>query len=717
MFERLFSPLQLRRITLENRVCFLAHRTNFGLRGRLTDRLIAYYRRRAEGGCGLIIVGELSIHPNDQPWETLIKAYEPQAVKDYRLLTDSLHAHGAPVFAHLRHHGFQSSGAISRQAVWGPSAVADIAFGETAKPMEIEDIEEACRAFAQAAVFARDGGFDGLEIDMGPESLLRQFLSPISNAREDGYGGSMENRMRFPLEALAAVRKAVGNDFTVGVRLCVDEKFWGGISVEDSLQFAASFEKTGHCDFINTAVGTYYNLHLIPASMHTPIGFTVEPAEQIKRAVGIPVLASHQVGFPGMAEEVLQNNQADAVGFVRVLICDPDAPKKAREGNPESIRFCVKDNMGCNGRVSQAKKLGCTLNAEVGYEYEHAAKEISPITGFNENTISQKSPRPSALPPLPQGEGRGEGGSKRGFPLTLTLSLRERGQRNASFGESEKGESEKAASALLHKKIVVVGAGPAGMEAARVAKERGHEVVLYEKDESPGGQVRLISLRPGRQSMGGIINHLSRSLEKAGVRVIAGVEATPELILELAPDAVIIATGSKPVVRPVPGEYGPPRVLSVPEALSGLYPLGQKILFIDENGGHHATATVELFAEQGKSVTMTTSDLFIGMELAPLGDLYLTRQRLLQKGVTFLPDVRIDRISGDVVEGRDIYTNEILRFEGYDNIILDMGNVPEDDLYFKLKGKVKEIHRIGDCVAPRGIHMAIFEGNRVGSRL
>lgn len=656
--DHLFRPLPLGKITLENRICFLAHRTNFGVRGRLTERHIGYYRRRAEGGCGLIIVGELSIHPNDQPWETLIKAYDPGAIKGYRLLTDSLRAHGARALAHLCHHGFQSSGAISRQAVWGPSAVADIAFGETAKPMEIEDIEEACKSFAQCAVYAREGGFDGIEIDMGPESLLRQFLSPISNFRRDEYGGSLENRMRFPLEALAAVRKAVGRDFTVGVRLCADEKFWGGISVEDSKLAAASFEASGHCDFINTAVGTYYNLHLVPASMHTPTGFTIDSAEQIKRAVGIPVLASHQIGFPAMAEDVLQKGQADAIGFVRVLICDPDAPRKAREGKIESIRFCVKDNMGCNGRVSQGKTLGCTLNAEVGYETQRTMKGAHLLPH-------------SPIHRLP------------GF----------------------------------HKKVAVVGAGPGGMEAARVAKERGHEVILYEKDESLGGQVRLISSRPGRQSMGGIIKHLSKALREVGVRVITGVEATPELLLESAADAVVIATGSKPVPKPVPGEYGPPWVLSVPEALSGLYPIGPRVLFIDENGGHHATATVELFADQGKSVTMVTSDLFIGIELAPLGDLYLTRRRLLQKGVTFLPDIRIDCILAENVRGRDIYTNETIQFEGYDSIVLDMGNLPEDALYFNLKGKVKELYRIGDCVAPRGIQMAIFEGNRVGSRL
>ncbi|HEX9911538.1 MAG TPA: hypothetical protein VGA86_11665, partial [Desulfatiglandales bacterium] len=202
MFDHLFSPLALGKTTLPNRICFLAHRTNFGKKGTFTDRHVAYYARRAQGGCGLIILGELSVHPNDRPWESVIEAYHPQVVKEYRLLAEAMHRHGTLVFAQLCHHGFQSSGAISREAVWGPSAMADIAFGETAKPMEPEDMEEALEAFAKAAIFAREGGLDGIEIDMGPESLLRQFLSPISNHRRDEYGGSVENRMRFPMQVL-----------------------------------------------------------------------------------------------------------------------------------------------------------------------------------------------------------------------------------------------------------------------------------------------------------------------------------------------------------------------------------------------------------------------------------------------------------------------------------------------------------------------------------
>ena len=649
MFDQLFAPLRLRNLTLPNRICFPAHRTNFGEGGRLTERHIAYYRRRAMGGCGLIILGELSLHPNDRPWETLIQTYHPQALKDLQKLAQAIHAFDTALFAQLTHHGFQSSGAITRQEVWGPSAVSDIVFGETAKAMEPEDLVEITGAFSKAAALAREAGLDGLEIDLGPESLLRQFFSPLSNHRQDDYGGSLENRMRLPLEVIEAVRKSVGGDFPLGVRLCLDERFWSGITPQESLQLAARLEDSGQVDFIQASWGTYYNLYLAPASMHTPLDFIPEQVEQLKSRVSLPLFVGSQIDFPGQAESVLREGKADAIGLVRALICDPDLAAKAKAGRPEEIRHCVRDNQGCIGRISQSKRLGCILNPQVGYE-------------------------------PPAGDGR---------PVP----------------------------ARKKKKVVVIGGGPAGMEAALTAWERGHEVILYEKEQEVGGQVNLARLGAGRSSLAGVTRHLKHQLEKNGILIRTGVEITPEFVREQSPDAVVVATGSRPDTKPFPGTYGPPSVLSVWEVLSEKFPVGDRVLYLDETGGHRAAGTAERLADQGKKVDMVTSELFIGIELAPLGDLYLTRQRLLQKGVTFITDVVIDEIQGTLVKAHDLYTDRPLIYLDYDTVILDVPQRAEENLYRLLKGQVQELYRIGDCLAPRTIEMAVFEGWTIGGNL
>ena len=649
MFDQLFSPLTLGQVTLPNRICFLAHRTNFGQRGRLTERHVAYYRRRALGGCGLIILGELSLHPNDRPWETMILTYHPQAVRDLQRLTGAVHELDTPIFAQLTHHGFQSSGALTRREVWGPSALSDIVFGETAKAMEPEDLVETVEAFSRAAVVAREAGFDGLEIDLGPESLLRQFLSPLSNHRQDDYGGNLENRMRLPLEVIAGVRQAVGGDFPVGVRLCADERFWSGIAPPESLETAARLEETGQVDYIQSSLGTYYNLHLVLASMHTPMGHTVELAGQLKSRVKLPVFVGYQIAFPAMAESVLAEGKADAVGFVRALICDPDLPVKGRAGRLEDIRRCVKDNQGCIGRVSQSKALGCILNPRVGFE------------------------------PLREGD--------RPVPPSKV------------------------------KKVMVIGAGPAGLMAGLTARERGHEVVVFEREKDVGGQVNLARLGAGRSNLGGVTRYLRRRLDKNGILIRTGVEVTPALVREQSPDVVIVAAGSRPDPQPFPGSYGPPSVLSVWDVLKEKYPVGERILYIDETGGHRAAGTAERLADQGKKVDLVTSELFIGIELASLGDLYLTRQRLLQKGVTFTTDVVIDEIQGTRIRAHDLFTDQPVMLGEYDTIVLDVPQVAEEDLYRRLKGEVKELYRIGDCLAPRTIEMAVFEGWKIGEKL
>jgi thioredoxin reductase len=266
------------------------------------------------------------------------------------------------------------------------------------------------------------------------------------------------------------------------------------------------------------------------------------------------------------------------------------------------------------------------------------------------------------------------------------------------------------------KRIMVIGGGPAGMWAAKIAAMRGHQVALYEQENALGGQVAIAMKGAGREEFGVIIRNERQQLRRLKVPIMFGQHVTAEFVLDQAPDAVIVATGSKPKTSPVPGCIGP-RIFNVWQVLKGEAFLGETILFIDYDGHHQATSTAEYLAKLGKTVHIVTNSLFVGAELGPSQDLYQARQRLMQKGVTFTPDFAVIEVRGTEVHGVNVYSNEFQVFSQYDTIITAMGNEVEDSLYFALKGRVAELHRIGDCVAPRKVDMAIFEGYTAGKNV
>ena len=646
-FKYLFSPLKIGSVVIPNRLHFAPHMTNYAEDNLISDRHIAYYQERAKGGCGLITTEEMGVHPTDHPYDKLVDAYKPETIPGFRKLTRAIHACDGRIFAQLNHNGMQGDGKISRLPVWGPSPGKDPIFRETCKEMELEDIAACIDAFSKSAVHAVEGGFDGIEIQLGHSSLVRQFLSPLTNHREDAYGGSFENRMRFALEVNQAVRKAVGPDFTLGVRLNADEMHpRGGLTHEDARKIAAVFDKSGDLDFMDLSIGTFYNLYLVEGSMHTPLAYTAPLAAGIRSVIHLPVFCTNRINDPHLAEKILEEGQADMIGMVRALICDPELPNKAMEGRCEDIRNCIACNQGCIARMGLGHRLGCLHNPAVG----------------EEKTLGMGTLTPADTP----------------------------------------------------KRVTVIGGGPAGLEVARVAALRKHKVTLYEKNEEVGGQNLIAGKAAGRQEITGVTRWLVSQLNKLDLDLRLGVAAGEETILKEEPDVVVVATGSVPKPHPFPGEYAPPEVVTTVDILTGAAETGDRVLLIDLDGHHQATGTAELLADQGKQVHMLTSSLFIGSELGPLQDLYLTRQRLAKKKVTFTPDIAVLEIQGTLVKGLNVYSNATMDFDGYDTVVLAAGNVAEDGLYHALKGRVKEIYRVGDCVAPRKTDMAIIEGHRIG---
>lgn len=652
MFQHLFSPLQLGKVTVKNRISFQPHLTNLAEKNLPSERQMYYWGERAKGGAGLIITEELTVHPTDMAYEKLIDVYHAEVVPGFRKVTDYVHQFDSKIFAQLNHNGQQGDGSLSRLPVWAPSPVPDVLFRETPKAMEPEDIEEVARYFALSAEHVRQGGFDGVELQFGHSSLARQFLSPLTNLRQDEFGGSLENRMRAPLMFIAAVRKVVGNDYTLGIRMCADEMIPGGLDLGQVQEICALFEASGLIDFMDLSIGTFYNLYLVEGSMHTPLGYTIPLAAGVREKMKLPVFCTGRINDPVMAEKVLAAGQADMIGMCRALICDPYLPKKAQEGRLEDLRYCIACNQGCIGRIGMNKAIGCVQNPAIGKEKE-----------WGEGTLK---------------------------------------------------------SAPIKKKVVVVGGGPGGMWAAKMAGRRGHDVTLYDRNDTLGGQALTAMKGAGRDEFGVIVRNEKEQVDKAGVKVELNTEVTAATVLGAKADAVIIATGSKPKAFPVGGADGP-GVCNVWQVLNGEADLGQKVCLIDYDGHHRATATAEFLSNLGKTVHIITSSLFIGAELGPTQDLYLTRQRLLQKGATFTPDIAVMEVAGEagekVVKGFNVYSNAWDEWGPYDTIVLAMGQQVEDELYFALKGKVKELYRIGDCVAPRKVDMAIWEGHKLGREI
>ncbi|HJT57840.1 MAG TPA: FAD-dependent oxidoreductase, partial [Ktedonobacteraceae bacterium] len=530
-YQSLFTPVRIGQTVISNRIVFAAHLTNLAEENMPGPRLTAYYAERARGGCGLIITEEQSVHPSDWAYQKLIHGFDPQVIPHYRRMTRAVHDYGTRMFAQINHNGMQASSIYSRRPVVGPSSMVDPIHHEMCKELEPEEISEIVRSYALVARHVREGGFDGAELQSSHSSLIRQFFSPYYNRRGDSYGGPLENRMRFAREVIEAVRAEVGRDFTLGIRLCGDELIPAGLTLDDVREIAQRLEATGQLDFINTSIGEFHNLYMVEGSMHTPPGYQLFVSATIREAVKLPVFCTGRIKDPVQAERILREGLADMVDVVRGQICDPEFTRKAREGRTESIRLCISCNQYCIGRMGFNLSLGCIQTPATGNELQ--------FPSIAHSHQSKDLKRPAYKPVL-----------------------------------------------------MVVGGGPAGMQAAKVAAQRGYQVRLYEKQGELGGQINLLVRVPNRVEFGDASRNLQREILEAGVEIHLGVEVTAEMIERERPDAVIIATGSYPYLPPIPG-VDLPHVATVWQVLQGEKSAqpGEFVLVYDTIGFHQATGT------------------------------------------------------------------------------------------------------------------------------
>ncbi len=375
----LFAPLPLGGKTAPNRFVFATHQTNFATHNRFAERHAAYYEARAAGGAGVIVLEGSVVHPSDWPYEYAIFGYAAAVVDGYRQVVDAVHRHGALALGHLTHSGMQGSSHYSQLPLWAPSPVPEVNSRELPQAMDPEDIAAVIESFRQAARYASDGGLDGVELNAGQDSLIRQFLSPLTNQRSDEYGGSLENRLRFARQVIKAVRDEVGRNAIVGLRLVGDEYApWAGIKPEDAAEIAQHLADDALFDFISVTSGSIYTGHITRPGLYQPPGFAVHLAALVKAAVKLPVFAQGSIVDPEMAATLLAEGKADAVEMTRALIADPELPTKLRQGRADDIRPCLLANQDNIISLVQNPRLSCANNPVAGYEREAEFAPLKP---------------------------------------------------------------------------------------------------------------------------------------------------------------------------------------------------------------------------------------------------------------------------------------------------------------------------------------------------
>ena len=659
-YPTLLSPLRIGAMEVRNRVLQTAHTKLFSVNGVDSARDLHYQVARARGGAGLLVTGNRLVDPASTAGDLgYPRAHLREAIEADRRVTEAVHRHGARIIAQLNHFGLQgtSDAADDLRVVLGPSAVKSPAYNEVGKPMDAEDIARNVTWWARAAAQARESGFDGVEISVVHSYLLHQFLSPIYNKRTDEYGGDLHGRMRLAREVLAAVRDAVGADYVVGVRLVLSDFMEGGLDIEDAMEVGRTLRADG-VDYLNVSAGGYHNLYMSSGPTDMPDGWLTGHVAQLKEAVGdLPVFAVGGVKDPAQAERLLAAGHADMVAMTRAQIADPDLVEKVRTGREDEIRHCIRGNQGCISRFFRGLPIGCTVNPIAGRE-RHFADALKPAAE----------------------------------PRTW----------------------------------VVVGGGPAGMKAAETLAGRGHRVVLLEREDELGGQVRLILASPGRDEFGWLVRDLEGRLGALGVDVRLGTEADADAVLALEPDEVVVATGARPdrsgfsiVAAARPGIPGADlehvrtgwHVLADPDDL----PEGP-VVVVDDDGTRYAAGVIERLLDAGRSVELITR---FGSVLP--GTLTTLEQpvlyaRLFGKGLSYRVNAWVSAIEPGAVTAYELYTGATTTLPAAAVVLVTAAHA-DDALFGALRGRHPSVHRIGDCLSPRKLDHAIYEGFVLGAEM
>jgi 2,4-dienoyl-CoA reductase-like NADH-dependent reductase (Old Yellow Enzyme family)/thioredoxin reductase len=672
--DPLLQPFQLKHLRLKNRLMITSHEPAYPEDGMPKAKYRAYHVERARAGIALTMTaGSAAVSRDSPPVFNNILAYKDEVVPWMRDLTDACHEHGTAVMIQITHLGRRTSWSKGDWLpVVSPSHEREASHRAFPKKMEDWDIARIIKDYADAAERMHAAGVDGLELEAYGH-LMDQFWSPATNTLESPYGGTLENRVRFTLEVVQAIRARLGPDFILGVRGVADEARPGGLTAEDGLGIARYLVKSGMVDFLN----------IIRGHIDTDAGLTdVIPVQGMRSAPhlefagglreqlgGIPIFHGAKIQDVTTARFAIQSGKLDMVGMTRAHMADPHIVRKIMAGQEHTIRPCVGGNF-CLDRIYQGGEAYCIHNPATGRELT----------------------MPHVVPKAP----------------------------------------------IAHH-VVVVGAGPAGMEAARVASERGHKVTVLEAAPQPGGQIRLTAVSQRRREMLSIIDWRMARCEEQGVQFHFNTLADADTVLELKPDVVIIATGGLPHTDVL--SAGNELVVSSWDILSGDVKPGRNVLLFDDAGDHPALQAAEVIANSGAKLEIMTPDRSFAPEVMAMN--LVPYMRSLQKlDVTFTVTFRLESVHREGNSLRAVVGSDyggVMKERIVDQVVVNHGTRPLDELYFALKEQSSNkgaldytaliagrpqaqaaqaatgftLYRIGDAVSARNTHAAIYDALRL----
>ena len=646
MFDYLLKPGKIRNYQVKNRMKYAATVNNFCdyKTGEVTDREVAYLEERAKGGFGIVTSQGAFTHILGKGYPGQMGIHDESMVPGLKRIADAIKKHDAMAVGQIMHtgrYGHPHDYGID-DLPRGPSDFTSTIkrYGKC-KGMTKEEIHEQVHAHGLAAKWFKDAGFDGVEVCGIVGYLIADFLSRWTNLRSDEYGGSLENRARFFIEILDEVRRQVGPDYPVLMRLNGTDLIEGGNTEEEYIEIAKMVQDK--VDFISVTVGW----HESTASAITP---DIEPGHWLyipqkwkKAGIKPPLCMAYRLNYPDVPDKAIADGIIDYWEMCRPGIVDPYIPLKVTEGRPEDIIVCPACNLGCFHYMFVDELMRCTHNPRCGMEW-NPAYEIRPA----ENK----------------------------------------------------------------KKVLVIGGGPSGMEAARVAAIRGHAVTLYEKNSELGGQMRLGAKSPLLREWNDLVKYYAAQMKKVGVRTELGKEATPDVIKKEKPDVLIIATGSKPTKPELPG-IDNQNVTNVFDLLDNKVTLGDKVVFI--GGNEIAVQTAEYVAVQGKKVTILEEGKRIGYDINIFNTL-VHRRKMDEYKIKTLVNVKVDRIEDEGVVVTTLGGKEATI--PADTIVVALPFEADTGLRQQISvTSAPEIYSIGDCVSFRKLYEAIHDGFKVGVKV